>query len=174
MIIETAQHYLRTRRASVGIVAGVIIAVCLVSMLWTTGVVSSQPETRLYYVNEVTQAESIRNALDVPPMPDDSGKPNLVQASFFTCSTPDQKWAGYYNKIDDAAVEAVRKALAGLDLSQTAFMPSIYKKNLLIRLPAPGSPWVQADSPQGQAILKQLRCPHDPQHAFFLTLPEKR
>lgn len=126
-----------------------------------------------YFYDTSTQSLVVKPSTAIPPLIGKSGKRTVVRAYLFTCSSCSNKQIGYLQEYTPAARQALvtlqKMGNAGpnagpgnpsgpsaannpFQLEMTAFQGS------LVRLPAKGSPWMLANTPQGMQIMTPPPC----------------
>ena len=128
-----------------------------------------------YFYDTATQQLKVEPSTAIPPMRGAGGKYTLVRAYVFTCSSCDNKQIGYLEKYTPqgkAALINLQKMAnqpppkPGPGAPPNGNMPYANPFELemqaynssLVRLPAKGSPWVPANSPEGQHIMTPAPC----------------
>ncbi len=134
-----------------GIIAAVVIIVLVANIIRQMG-----PRTygtgEAYYYNTATGAISIHSAAKYPPLIDPkTGKPTLVLAMFYTCSSCKNKKLIYLQKY-------TRQAQAMIKNRGVTALQKLGVAGMLVRSPAKGSQWYPLNSPQGQRIATPPNC----------------
>jgi hypothetical protein len=143
------------------VVAILLLAGLLYFFLRPTNNSPAQPN--VFYLDELTNEESVHAVTDIPPLIGKSGKPTLVKATKISCDGGKTSHIAFLEKFTPEAQEQLKK----LPPESTQRI-DVIRRGSLIRLPAAGSPWVLDASPQGQKIRNQNACPEGKQTTLVL------
>lgn len=138
--------------AVAGIIAAVVIIVMVAYLIRQMGPVTYGGMGKAYFYNTATGAISIHSAAKYPPLIDPkTGKPTLVLAMFYTCSSCNNKKLIYLQKY-------TRQAIALIKEKGPRALMKIGIAGMVVRSPAKGSQWYPLNSPQGQRITTPPNC----------------
>ncbi len=151
--------------------AVLIVAAVIWMWRWLLPANTAAAPSRFYFYDTASRTVFIRPSTDLPPLIGSNGKPTLVRAIFLTCGSCAARKLAYLLKYNASARAAAQfldnPPAASAGQSAAAQFASLLaarrlqvSEGTLIRLPAPGSPWLPAMSPQGAAIIHQAQqCP---------------
>jgi hypothetical protein len=138
-------------------VIGGALVLALMLYLVTRGPSALNPmgdRSKGFFVDEETNDESVHSIDEIPPLMGKSGRPTVVRAMKFSCDNGRNPKTIYLLKYTPEAQEQL-KAMQPDDLNRS----NVMTKGELLRLPAPGSPWVSAESDEGAIVRTLPDCP---------------
>jgi hypothetical protein len=112
---------------------------------------SSVSQQHILFVDEETGQEYQEPVNLAPPLPNSQGHLSLVRGAYFSYDQGKTHFLGYMEKYTPAAKKALDQGREQT-LSDNGQELMAVVGGLLIRSPAPGSPWVNNDSPEAQQI----------------------
>jgi len=158
MLIENLRNFSRRKP----LVSATLAAVPLVLAALLFGYSSVSPPEAKWpvadYIDEETGEQSLRRSDEVPPLQGKSGGFTVVRAVYLTPSTQDKRFIGYFEKCTE---EAKARAATARSAETGILSPNFtgLKGGILVRRPEKGSPWVNAESPEGVRMLDQIYRP---------------
>jgi hypothetical protein len=114
--------------------------------------------THCYLVDEETGDQSTGPLGGFPPFPGKNGKLTVVGAMKYSCDNGKTVQTLYLFKYTDAA-QAELNSLPGGPVGDLR-RGELLQRGQLVRSPAPGSPWLEAQSADGISLMAPAQCPN--------------
>ena len=134
-----------------GLVFGAgLAALAVPAFIWARGQMNpptTPAPTHVYFVDEVSGEVVVEPANTIAPFPGKDGSPTLVRGVFYTLGADEEKRLAHLEKWADANLAAAAQTNPSIVPGASA---------ILVRAPEPGSPWVRADSAEGEKVVSKL------------------
>jgi len=111
---------------------------------------------KCYFIDEVTGEVSVHPVTAVPPLANARGELTIVRATYFRSPDGTGRTLAYLRKNTPEANATVEAAPQG-NLPAADPASEMVGVGYVIRLPAPGSPWVSPISAEGMRIIEEAQ-----------------
>ena len=139
------------------VVAGLVVIGAVVVLLRGRSSTPTPYETKAYFIDEETGAESVRPMTDIPPLIGAGGKPTVMLARKFSCDQGKTSKVGFLVKYTPEAKAALDAMYASKDQKPAEINIGLHT---LVRSPEAGSQWFFLNSDGGSKVTAGMSCPN--------------
>ncbi|MCL5946258.1 MAG: hypothetical protein M1472_05320 [Planctomycetes bacterium] len=152
--------------AVVSIIAAVVAIVAIAFIVRNFIQTPNYGPTTAYYYDTSDGSVQVLPRSKYPPLIGKTGKPTLVWAEYYTCSSCSDKKLAYLEKYSPQAKKAMEQLQAEANNPKTKGMPPNFAMmqmamaggGMLVRSPQKGSQWYPLESPEGMRIATPPAC----------------